>query len=259
MNRRGSVIIEAALLMPLIVVALVSLLSLSQVVQFDAQLVSQCTALNDKIRMAMIAEEEVAEDYRIGSQWVSQVGIEIALDNALVKEAGYQKEALKVSSCLIDAKGLTYQVTYDMPLPISIMGQESVQLSHRFFVQTLSGAMNNAFVTLDGNQEPDKDMVMVTETGTKYHQDPKCRYIHIVARPVPLASLDKSYRLCKRCLKKRGEQSVSTVYLTKSSHIYHYESTCTAIHRTITYLSLKEAKARGYTPCSLCGEGEKDD
>ena len=47
------------------------------------------------------------------------------------------------------------------------------------------------------------------------------------------------------------QQQEVTVYITKSGKKYH-RSTCSYLSKSKTAISLKDAKAQGYTPCSRC-------
>ena len=49
--------------------------------------------------------------------------------------------------------------------------------------------------------------------------------------------------------------SGSTVYITRTGRKYH-QGSCHYLRRSKIPISLSDAKARGYTPCSVCGPPE---
>ncbi len=58
----------------------------------------------------------------------------------------------------------------------------------------------------------------------------------------------KTYK-CKVTIKKPAVSN--TVYITKTGNKYH-KSSCTSLRRSKIKISLKDAKARGYTACHIC-------
>jgi len=104
-------------------------------------------------------------------------------------------------------------------------------------------------------------IVYITRTGRKYHTT-DCRYLSKSKIPITLKeAIQRGYTPCSVCrpptlkIKKRpkaADTSASiTVYITKTGKKYHRGS-CSYLRRSKIPISLKEACARGYTPCSRC-------
>jgi micrococcal nuclease len=108
-----------------------------------------------------------------------------------------------------------------------------------------------------------KTIVYITKSGAKYH-DENCRSLSKSKIPITLGeAVQKGYTPCSVCRPPTpgaaGEQPRTvksstadvTVYVTKSGSKYHMAS-CSSLRRSRISMSLKEACAAGYTPCSRC-------
>lgn len=107
--------------------------------------------------------------------------------------------------------------------------------------------------------------VYITRTGKKYHSD-NCRYLSKSKIPISLKeAFQRGYSPCSVCSppvlditeptvkkpKKAKASSSVTVYITKTGKKYHRGS-CSYLRQSKISISLNNACARGYTPCSRC-------
>lgn len=108
-------------------------------------------------------------------------------------------------------------------------------------------------------------IVYITKTGKKYHSG-NCRYLSKSKIPISLKeAIQKGYAPCSVCspptievekpkieTPKAADKSASIiVYITKTGSKYH-RGTCSYLSRSKIPISLKDAVARRYTPCSRC-------
>ena len=109
-------------------------------------------------------------------------------------------------------------------------------------------------------------IVYVTKTGKKYHTG-GCRYLSKSRIPITIKdAIQRGYTPCSVCsppiikiekIKKTkkpkaiDKSSSITVYITKTGKKYHRGS-CSYLRSSKIPISLKNAVARGYTPCSRC-------
>lgn len=108
-------------------------------------------------------------------------------------------------------------------------------------------------------------IVYITRTGKKYHTG-DCRYLSRSKIPITLKdAVQRGYTPCSVCgppkikvekpkieKPKAVDRSASiTVYITRTGKKYHRGS-CSYLRRSKIPISLKDAVARGYTPCSRC-------
>jgi len=108
-------------------------------------------------------------------------------------------------------------------------------------------------------------IVYITKSGKKYHRE-GCRYLSKSKIPISLKeAIKRGYTPCSVCrpptlkidtpIVKRQEKRESSkqiiVYITRTGSKYH-RAGCSYLRRSRIAISLKEACARGYTPCSRC-------
>lgn len=109
-------------------------------------------------------------------------------------------------------------------------------------------------------------IVYITNTGKKYHAG-GCRYLSKSRIPITIKdAIQRGYTPCSVCnppivkieKAKKVEKPKSTdtrgdiiVYITKTGTKYHRGS-CSYLRSSKIPIKLKDAVARGYTPCSRC-------
>ena len=110
-----------------------------------------------------------------------------------------------------------------------------------------------------GKEEESGAYVYVTESGTVYHVLANCSYIRLSVEKVKSGGIaDRrnqyggKYYPCDGCLKKNA--APETVWVTKSGTHYHASRDCGKIKRTVKKIPLSEASM--YRPCSRCAKGE---
>jgi len=115
-------------------------------------------------------------------------------------------------------------------------------------------------------QEISEDtIVYITRTGKKYHRG-DCRYLSRSKIPITLKeAIQRGYTPCSVCapptikiekpkiIKQRATDTSAsiTVYITRTGRKYH-RGWCSYLRRSKIPITLQEACARGYTPCSRC-------
>jgi hypothetical protein len=112
------------------------------------------------------------------------------------------------------------------------------------------------------DQDASKITVYVTKTGTKYHCS-GCQYLRKSKIAISLQSaVDQGYDPCSVCgppvievgdgqNKQQPGDADITVYITKTGEKYH-RSGCRYLKKSKIAITLKDAKERGYDPCSVC-------
>lgn len=103
-------------------------------------------------------------------------------------------------------------------------------------------------------------IVYITRTGTKYHNG-NCRYLSKSKIPITLKeAVERGYGPCSVCgpaaleavsTKPKETTPDVTVYVTRTGAKYHRGS-CGYLRKSRIPMSLKDACAAGYTPCSRC-------
>ena len=111
--------------------------------------------------------------------------------------------------------------------------------------------------TEEKKPEESSETVYVTRHGTAYHRDPSCTYISREVHSRSREELDAlrnasgaRYYPCERC---RAQAGSGPIYVTDYGTCYHSSPGCTQLERSVTAISLEQALAQGYCPCSKCG------
>ena len=119
---------------------------------------------------------------------------------------------------------------------------------------------SHAWIGFSGNeqiaQQPLEEVcVYVTRTGKKYHLSWDCTYLRVPVRMISSEevkgirnSAGGKYDPCERCHPKDG----GAVFLSEDGSRYHGKADCSSLKRTVYTIPL--GKAKGYTPCSICGD-----
>lgn len=140
----------------------------------------------------------------------------------------------------------------------------------------LGPVISSALQAQAGSQVDPNQMVYVTKTGTKYHRA-GCRSLAKSSIPMTLKdAVAKGYGPCSICkpavlsaaakipaatppssTSKTATQARSqdngdvTVYVTRTGTKYH-RAGCRSLAKSSIPMALKDAVAKGYTPCSIC-------
>ena len=143
--------------------------------------------------------------------------------------------------------------TYEFKPFISLIPIGILPMQDRVFGHAFCGYKG----PVEGTLTLEKDeYVYITKTGAKYHRSADCSYLNTSVRPIPAESVDGmrnssggKYYPCSMCDAVKS----GVLYITDDGTAYHSSAMCMALKRIVRIVTLKEAKADGYTPCSKCG------
>ena len=124
--------------------------------------------------------------------------------------------------------------------------------------ETVTGHSFTGYVSVAneiwGHEED--EFVYITKTGTKYHRDSSCSFLNI--HPVLINATDviskrnrfgAIYHPCETC----HPTLVGNVFVTPDGNRFHGNSSCPSLKRTGRVISLEKAEGDGYSACSKCG------
>lgn len=244
--KKGSLTVEAALLFPVFLLALMSLLYCIEILSLQNTLHA---AAHYAGRRAMI------EGVPFGLLSVSRVEQDV---KGYISRRGLQKKLLIKGERSIDG-GDSYMVPTSGRGEIVIRCQvrPPVPLFHFTTLNLVERVRIKAWVGYVEEFERDRteEMVYVTDTGMVYHKDRNCTYLDLSIQRVPIKEVPTlrnqgggKYYACDKCKRKKGSERV---YITNMGDKYHKERGCSGLKRTVHTLPLSEAKGLG--ACSRCG------
>ncbi|MCR5508901.1 MAG: pilus assembly protein [Lachnospiraceae bacterium] len=247
-REKGSLTIEAALVIPVFMFAVFMVLSVINLMRFHVNL--QEAVHQEASLTAMTAyekwdaDEDVLRRAIIGKVRGSGEGFKYVRDG----ESGI---GLGMSR-LNDREIIEINAGYRALLPYDMLGLFDKCFSARCLMHTYTGYEKGLHVV--SGEENGEEYVFVTETGTVYHRDRECTYLRLSIRQVGRDMLGElrndaghKYYPCEKC----GSRVGNTVYITKDGTCYHGSLDCSGLKRTVSCIPLSEVGGRG--PCSRCG------
>ena len=243
---RGTLSVEAALVVPLFLFFLLTLLSSLQLLSFSIRL--QQVLFEEGMNLGEKVYENGAPDE---SRAVSEILSKLQVNGRIPVEGGV--DGLDFSgSNLSDREFVDLNVHYRAKLLF-----DPFQLFHREFCQnvlfhTWIGYENG----LDGRGAKTEEIyVYVTEGSQVYHRSRECTHIRLKITDVSGSDVGTlrnvygdRYKSCRHCHAKRGD---ATLYVTPEGDCYHNSLSCSGLSRSVRAIPLREVGNR--RPCSRCG------
>jgi hypothetical protein len=242
---RGSLTLEAALVVPLFFFAILSLVSLFQMK------VIQTTV---KGAFYSVAKE-------IGERtYLSPVITSKEVENKLVSYIG--EERLEESLVVGGADGLScfgslanwntaqmhLVVKYQLKAPILMFNIPAVSCKETLKIKGWSGYMS------EGTGSEEREVVYVAQNGSVYHKDMYCTFLNVSVRGIFASTIQDArnssgakYYKCETC---GNDKHIGIYYVSKHGDRYHTTLNCSKIKRNVYAMPLEDAKGLG--GCSKC-------
>ncbi len=245
MRRSGSLTVEASLVLPLFLFAMVTLAYLGQLLKCQ-----------DEVQNAMnLVASEASALYGAGGEenCRSRVYYTARLGSVL-KGTGISM-SLAESRFSDENDEIDLILTYRVKLPFPDYFAPACHFRQRVHTRGFTGVDRR-----DGGEETEHIRVYVTETGRVYHRSLDCTYLKLSISQIKYGDLDPlrnqgggKYKACERCCREKTFGADSDVWITNYGDRFHSIRSCSGIKRNIREIWLSEAGNR--TPCSKCGSG----
>ena len=239
--RKAVLTLEAALVLPVFMMCLLTLASL---------LLMNCTGLRLQALLQTQAQDMAMEYADGGSMRVSDVRERISASvsdgDARFIENG--RDGIDISaSNTDDPEYIDLCMRCDL-VPLSDMfGMLRIPFKRKCLVHVWNG-YDHGFFT-------DGDIVYITDEGDVYHLDRQCSHIMLTieeTEPETVKNMRNAdggrYRSCGICHAKMTDRKL---YVTPEGDRYHNSITCSGLKRTVRAVRLSEVKGR--RPCKRCG------
>lgn len=248
----ASMTVEAVVALPVFLFFLLNLASLMEMMRLHGNLqLALWNAGNQTALYGSLLENETATALFSGAyikgRMTSILGREYLEESPL--ENGAAGMVVWANPLQDEEDILDVTVSYRVAPVSSFMGSPAFYMSNHYYAHLWNGYN----VTAD---EPEAEMVYVTETGTVYHGSRDCTHLSLSVRKVPSGDLGqqrnqwgRTYGACAKCA--MGEMP-ETLCITGEGECYHYDEKCAALKRTVIVLPLTEAQ-KSYRSCSRCG------
>ena len=246
---RGSLTVEAALVMPVLVVAAALVLSLFLLIGLEVQMSEACHYVAGTMAASSVQEDEpeTVWGYVRARQLLRTYQNEHGSDRWPGMEGAGN---LTLAGSEFSGEQIKICVSYRMKLPLSFGKWSSIPVTQQAVYRKWTGAS-------DGSGETDEDYVYVTLYGGVYHRSIGCRYldltVHAVGRTEVAKLRNKDGGIYYACHCAKG--AMGSVYVTDYGISYHGKIDCSGLKRTVQKIPISEVGSR--QPCSQCGTKEK--
>ncbi len=260
LDSKGSLTVEAALVIPLFLFAVMAILSFVQMLHMQMAMdgaMHQCA-------------KELATYGYVQSMWSQGQEADLPLPAEMLFSEIYVKQQVEndLGSDYLKASPLNGNLYF---LDSRIMENDRIELHSSYYVSPffslsptagfLTGqtAVARAFTGYDNRASASathkEEYVFITEYGTSYHRNRGCPYLDLSVRKEfddnlsALRNKDgEKYHACQSCV---GTVATNLVFVTDYGEAYHSDILCSGLRRTIESVPISQVGGR--TPCPKCG------
>lgn len=246
---KGSMTVEAAIVVPLLLLFFLHLGSCMEMLRLHGRLEYALWQTGRELAVYAAAVDDapdVAVSYLYVNGRVQQIlGREYLDTSPLV----YGSMGLNyLASEYQEDENINIVLTYQVGPPITCFPFPYFRMTSRYYGRAWTGYAV-------GEEEKSNVYVYVTDEGEVWHRRGDCSYLKLSIYDAPLESVwmlrntsGEHYTACSRC--DRCPQS-GIVYLTREGNRYHSNRNCPSLQRRIHAVEWRENMP--YRPCSRCG------
>lgn len=149
-------------------------------------------------------------------------------------------------------------VGYRIRLPIPYFGLDDMRMVQRVRLRGWTGHQVPAkYSVVEEETKTEDSIVYITDTGSVYHLRRECSHLSLSIKEIegiPTIQRNNSggkYHPCEACCKIQNDPK-AIYYITSFGDRYHTSKSCSKLKRTIKEVPLSEVG--GYSPCKRCGK-----
>ncbi len=257
-QNRGSLTVEAALVLPFFLFFLIGILQLGRAIQTEGAVRAGLWETGKKLSTYAYMTEYKGEEEQIDklfgagalaytyTSFLSQKGKEY-WNNSLVS-GGSSGFSFLFSSYLKEDGYLDLIVTYKLRIPFLLTGDIYLPQIQRCRVRGWIGEKDNT--------KKEEDMVYITESGNVYHLTKSCSHLTLAIQEIAPEQLPKArnssggkYSPCEKCGKEPLQGR--NYYIAKEGDCFHTRRSCSGLKRTVLTIPLSQVGERSL--CKRCG------
>lgn len=256
-QHKGSLTVEAALVLPLCISAAVFLCGIFRAVSSYEQVDSALCQAVRQLEAASIKDEDT------GTARAYAYFLESCAESSSKLSAVSGGAYGVVISCSMDGKtgAVTLDAVFKLNFPGILLPDRGITVSDRVTGRKWRGADGLTDPGSSGTAETEEKItVYITENQSVYHVNRDCTHLKLTVAKVPAGTADAAvniygahYRPCDKC--SNGSAMNPYVYIAAEGDCWHNSGSCSGLKRSITEISLEEAEEIGLSPCLRCGGG----
>lgn len=247
-DKSGSVTVEAALVLPLFILAMLSVFYMGETVivrnviyeafQETAQYMAERSYLYETRDMD-IGITTVASNLKIREYIDDQAQIERYVSGGI--------SGIRITKTSLDEDNYIYmELRYSLTVNVPVFGAVCIPCRERI--------CQRAYLGYDPEKDDDSQeaYVYVAENGYVYHTSRSCYHISLSIHQVSEDRLKTTYANLTECSICARSGNTGSIYVTEDGDRYHRSLDCSGLKRTV-YRCRKDECA-GYVLCSECGK-----
>ena len=240
-RRSASLTVEAALILPTYMCALLALVSFLMMYAVGLRIQASAAYTAEELSVLCADGRNISE-----SEVKSMITSGLSAEDERLIENGFEGISLE-GSFLDDPDYIELCISCNLIPLTGHFGVIKIPFYRRFIAHVWNGYEKGFF--------PDGEYIYVTDGSEVYHRDRECSHIRLTVRKVngsDIASLrnndGRRYRRCEIC---RGRITDGILYITPEGDRYHRSITCSGLKRTVRAIRIENVGDR--RPCSRCG------
>ena len=265
LHNKGSMTMEAALVLPVFLFFVLQLLSIIPMLNVTMSMEAAMHQTSKKMALYAYAYEKILPDdneilrelssFTLSGSYAKTEVVKNAgreyLDDSLIKNGSDGISFLLSEVMKEDLVNLI--ATYQIKSAFLILPFPEMTMVQRCQMKAWTGYDN-----LSNQDAEETDYVYVTKTGTVYHEDRNCTYLVLSIEACLSKDITNKrnsngnlYQCCALC-QEQEENMSQTVFITKDGSKYHKTLDCSALKRTVSTIPCSETG--DLRPCSRCSK-----
>ena len=241
---KGSLSLEAALVIPIFFFAMLCLAFLLEMMALQVSMQNALYSVGKELSQQAYVSPMISTP-SIRNHIIDHVGEE-RIESSMIKGG---TSGIDCSHSVSNWKTavLDLSVRYTLEIPIFMFRIPAIPCEETLRIKGWTGYA-------EGSVEENEDVVYITDYGIVYHEDIECTYLEIAVRGILADTIQDArndsggkYYACEKCGKGTH---VGIFYVANYGDRYHTTLNCTKIKRNVYAVSRKEVLGRG--GCSKC-------
>lgn len=244
--KKGSLTLEAAVIIPFVAAFLVSILFFFRVLQVQTAVQESLTYSARKSAATSVVTEKSAVNLSMAKgYYFSHVSRYQAARKYI--DGTWVATSFAGSDC--SQEYIDLKVNYDVKLPVSFFNIKKVTVYQGIKQRRWVGDKPHK------KSEDEDPYVYITKTGYAYHSTSSCSHIDLGISQITKSQLESArnqsggkYHRCSKCGKK--VKNANVFYIADYGTTYHTDINCSGLKRSVSKVRLSEVGNR--TPCKHC-------
>lgn len=245
MNNKGSLTVEAALVLPIFIFAALSILYVNKMLLYT-----------EKVQWALTRTgREVSAEYAASGNQV--VVNQIYLMTKMKRYVNDERIQFSLLNSRFDEKTdeIDLVADYSLQIPFPVISSRKFYFTQRYHTRGFTGVDTR----MEGKGAEEECIVYVTKTGKVYHKNLDCTYLKLSISEVKYGDIEflrseggGKYYPCEGCCGNMQFDKERGVFICNYGDRFHCVRSCKKIKRSIQEIRMSQVGSR--LPCSKCGK-----